>query len=396
MFSITSENLNRDDLCQKLNDNKSGALVTFEGQVRDHNEGKKVSSLEYQIYEALALKEGAKILEEAKNKFNIHNAHAVHRFGHLKIKDMAVWIGVSATHRNDAYIASRYIIDEIKHRLPVWKKEHYVDKQAVWVFCKDHHHHVHFKEKEYYLKQNSLIEQSKLKNAKVVVIGDGGLGSPALISLVSAGVGEIKIIDFDKIEISNIHRQSLYHPGLVGETKVAAAVSFLGQLNPFIKVYGENQYVSNENILELIDGFDLILDCTDNLKVRYLIHDACFKTKTPLISGSIYKFDAQLRTFDPNKNLGCLRCINQKAPDDNLIGNCNDVGVISSIVNTLGSLQANEAILYLLNNENNTLDKTLYLDLKKLEQKKIRNLKNNNALFVRAIFNLSQITMKLM
>jgi len=252
MFYITSDSLKRDILCEKLSNTKAGALVTFEGWVRDHNEGKKVSSLEYQIYDVLALKEGQKIIHEAIEKFNIHDAHAIHRFGHLKIKDMAIWIGVTATHRNDAYKASRYIIDQIKHRLPVWKKEHYLHHEAKWVFCKDHYNHVHFNEAEYYKKQNGFVDQEKLKNSKILVIGAGGLGCPALLSLVSAGVGEIHIIDFDKVEITNIHRQVLYHPGLVGEYKVSAAVSSLTQLNPYIKVTGENLFISSDNIIKTI------------------------------------------------------------------------------------------------------------------------------------------------
>jgi len=131
MFNLSSHPLNRDKLHAEMAQNAAGAIVVFEGWVRNHNEGKKVSSLEYQVYPELALKEGEKILREAKEKFNLHEARAVHREGHLALGEIAIWIGATASHRDDAFKATRYVIDEIKYRLPVWKKEHYVDQKAV-------------------------------------------------------------------------------------------------------------------------------------------------------------------------------------------------------------------------------------------------------------------------
>src|SRR4051812_14739088 len=118
MFSLSDENLKRDDLYDSLLNDKAGAIVVFEGWVRNHNEGKPVTSLEYQVYPELALKEGKKILDEARQKFNLHDVKSVHRQGHLKLGDIAIWIGATASHRDDAFKATRYIIDEIKHRLP--------------------------------------------------------------------------------------------------------------------------------------------------------------------------------------------------------------------------------------------------------------------------------------
>ncbi len=120
-----------------------GAVVTFEGRIRDHNEGQKVDSLEYEVYDALAIIEGEKILNNAKEQFDILNAYCVHREGHLQIGDLAVWIVVNSKHRKEAFKACDFIIDAIKKTVPIWKKEHYADKslKSKWVFCAEDHQH---------------------------------------------------------------------------------------------------------------------------------------------------------------------------------------------------------------------------------------------------------------
>jgi molybdopterin synthase catalytic subunit len=132
----------------ELQDRASGGYVSFEGWVRDHNEGREVRSLEYEAFEALAVAEGERIVAEAMHRFPIAHALCVHRIGALQIGDLAVWVGVSAAHRGEAFDACRYIIDEVKHRLPIWKKEHYVDGDSGWVNCErcaaaPHHDHDH-------------------------------------------------------------------------------------------------------------------------------------------------------------------------------------------------------------------------------------------------------------
>lgn len=378
MFYLTAAPILRDDLIQGLKNDKAGALVVFEGWVRDHNQGKSVFSLEYQVYEALAQKEGEKILQEAIHKFNLHKALCSHRHGHLKLGDIAVCIGAVASHRDDAFKATRYIIDEIKLRLPIWKKEHYLNESPVWVFCKDHHTHVHFHEQDYYQKQKTVTAQQTLKDSRVLVVGAGGLGCPVLTSLTSAGVGHIDFVDFDVISISNIHRQPLYSPDVVGEKKVTVAQNKLSTLNPFIHVHGKDVRVTAANVEHLIQGKSLVLDCADNLATKFLLHDACFRHQIPLISASIHKFDGYIRTFDPKAQAGCLRCTQEVTPKDNAVGNCNDFGVLGASVAALGSLQANEALAFLANKTNTTIHETFYLDLKNLRTMKIRNFKKEN------------------
>ena len=133
IFALHTEALDPEALKEALRQDRSGACVTFEGWVRDRNDGRDVTRLEYEAFGAMAEKEGKRILEEAQAKFNVDKACCVHRQGDLAIGDMAVWVGVTAAHRGEAFDACRYIIDEIKHRVPIWKKEHYAEGDSGWV-----------------------------------------------------------------------------------------------------------------------------------------------------------------------------------------------------------------------------------------------------------------------
>jgi molybdopterin synthase catalytic subunit len=146
-FSFSKSALTPDAYRTALEDPAAGGYTAFEGWVRNHNEGHAVTRLEYEAYEALANKEGERIVQEAMERFGVIRAACVHRVGSLAIGDLAVWVGVSSRHRDEAFAACRYIIDEVKHRVPIWKKEHYVNGDSGWVNCErcaehahDHHH----------------------------------------------------------------------------------------------------------------------------------------------------------------------------------------------------------------------------------------------------------------
>jgi molybdopterin synthase catalytic subunit len=134
-FLFTRSPIETAPLAAALTDRACGGYAAFEGWVRDHNEGRSVRHLEYEAFEALALSEGARIVAEAIERFRVKRAACVHRLGDLDVGDLAVWVGVSAPHRDEAFAACRYIIDEVKHRLPIWKKEHYLDGNSGWVNC---------------------------------------------------------------------------------------------------------------------------------------------------------------------------------------------------------------------------------------------------------------------
>jgi molybdopterin synthase catalytic subunit len=145
-FRFTQTAIDTAEARLQLRDAGAGGFVSFEGWVRDHNEGKEVTALEYEAFQALALKEGDRIVAEALARFPVKGALCIHRVGALRLTDMAVWVGVSAVHRGEAFDACRYIIDEVKHRVPIWKKEHYVSGDSGWVNCEHcaaatHHSH---------------------------------------------------------------------------------------------------------------------------------------------------------------------------------------------------------------------------------------------------------------
>ena len=135
MFNLTTETIDHLKESVELDNPAAGGLVYFEGRVRNHNDGLEVSSLEYQCYESMAQKEGEKIVKHALALFNIHFAKCIHRYGHLQIGEVAIWIGVSSSHRREAFNACQYIVSEIKSYVPIWKKEHYKNNKAEWVAC---------------------------------------------------------------------------------------------------------------------------------------------------------------------------------------------------------------------------------------------------------------------
>ncbi|MGH7918974.1 MAG: ThiF family adenylyltransferase, partial [Candidatus Dormibacteraceae bacterium] len=260
MFRFSSTPLEESALRAELTDPACGGYTAFEGWVRDHNEGQRVRRLEYEAFEPLAIKEGERIIAEAIARFGVERAACVHRIGTLEIGENAVWVGVSAAHRDEAFRACRYIIDEVKHRVPIWKKEYYESGDSGWVNCErcaqhaahgehaaaspEHAHPGHShgaSPKPDYSRQIALKEvgaagQEKLRRAAVLVVGCGGLGVPVMTYLAAAGVGRIGLVDGDRLEASNLHRQTLYSLADVGKPKVELAAARLRALNPEVEV----------------------------------------------------------------------------------------------------------------------------------------------------------------
>jgi sulfur-carrier protein adenylyltransferase/sulfurtransferase len=228
----------------------------------------------------------------------------------------------------------------------------------------------------YYARQVSLPEvgkegQEKLGAGKCLIVGAGGLGSAALYYLAAAGVGTLGICDADCVDITNLHRQILYSIEEIGSLKAEAAAQKLRKLNPFITTHSYSQRVTAQNIMHILPHYDLLLDCTDNFQTKFLLNDASFLLKVPLIRASIYRFEGQLHTYLPQRNEACLRCLWPEIPQESCVGNCADVGVLGPLPGFFGVVQAMEALKFFLKLpllEPNTL---LIYDLISHSQKKI-------------------------
>jgi len=191
-----------------------------------------------------------------------------------------------------------------------------------------------------------LLGQEKLKAAKVLVIGAGGLGCPVLQYLTAAGVGTIGIIDFDTIEESNLQRQILFTTNDIGKSKAKVAALRLAQLNPYVNFNVFNEKLTTKNAVNLFSAYDIIVDGTDNFSTRYLVNDACLLTSKPLVYGAIYKFEGQVTVFNYN-NGPSYRCLFPEPPNESP-PNCSDIGVIGVLPGIIGTQQANEVIKMIL------------------------------------------------
>ena len=363
---------------------QAGALATFEGWVRNTSEGKNVVALEYDVFAELAINEGNQILKEAKKKFPIIDARCYHRSGKLTVGQMAVWVGVVAIHRQEAFKACRYIIDELKARLPIWKKEFDADGNSGWISLKTQSTGAdNLSEAEYYSRQLNLPQvgetgQGKLKVARVLVVGTGGLGSPALLYLASAGIGTIGICEFDNLEISNLHRQIIFSHEDIGRPKSLFASKRLKVINPFIEIKIHPEKLTAENIESIIRSYDIILDCTDNFVAKYLLNDAAVLFRKHLIQASVYQFEGQIIHYTPKKNSACLRCLWSQIPEAGCVGACITAGVMGVVPGILGTWQATETIKTILGFPDLLFNEILTIDLRDCRTKKIKMEKNLN------------------
>ncbi|HEX6093518.1 MAG TPA: molybdopterin-synthase adenylyltransferase MoeB [Dongiaceae bacterium] len=188
--------------------------------------------------------------------------------------------------------------------------------------------------------------QAKLLQAKVLVVGAGGLGAPMLLYLAAAGVGTIGVIDDDTVDLSNLQRQVIHMTDQVGRPKVESAVELLARLNPDVKVIPYQQRITADNAAEIIGGFDLVADGSDNFTTRFLLNDACYLAGKTLVSAALLRFDAQISVF--KAHLGpphpCYRCLFPERPPDDLIPRCEQAGILGAIAGMVGSLQATEVL----------------------------------------------------
>lgn len=213
------------------------------------------------------------------------------------------------------------------------------------------------------LNEVGIKGQQKLKHARILCVGVGGLGSPLCLYLAAAGIGTIGIIDPDVVEINNLQRQVIYSSNDQGKPKVLKAKERLLGLNPHIKITTYQEALTEHNAFEIFENYDLVVDGTDNFATRFLINDVCFYLKKPNVYASIFQFEGQITVFNYlDNNSPCYRCLYKEAPPLDLIPSCAEGGVLGVLPGIMGTLQANEAIKHILNIGKSLMGRLLTID----------------------------------
>ena len=240
--------------------------------------------------------------------------------------------------------------------------------------------HDHFKrfEKQIILKKIGISGQKKILSSSVLIVGVGGLGCPLITYLAASGIGKIGIVDFDRVEISNLNRQTLFGTNDLGKFKVIQAKKKINNLNKKVKIVTYNKKLTSKNIKNIFKKFDIICDGTDNFNTRYLINDNCKKNKKILISAAISKFDGHLLKFNFKKKGPCYRCFMPEIP--HIENNCQTEGIFSPVAGIMGSLQASEVLKSILSSKNDLTNQILIFDALKTEFRKSKISINRNCI----------------
>jgi adenylyltransferase/sulfurtransferase len=224
--------------------------------------------------------------------------------------------------------------------------------------------------------QVGSVGQRKIFDAKVLIVGAGGLGSPIALYLALAGVGTIGIVDFDVVDLSNLQRQILHQTADIGKPKVVSARETLNAHNPDVKVVTHEEPLHSENALEIIGQYDIIVNGADNFAVRYLVNDACVFLQKPLVDGSILLFDGQATVYLPGK--GCYRCLYPTPPPPGLVPSCAEAGVLGALCGTVGSIQATEVLKLILGVGDSLNGRLLLYDALSMEMRQVRVRRDPN------------------
>ena len=216
--------------------------------------------------------------------------------------------------------------------------------------------------------------QRKLLDAKVLLIGAGGLGSPTAMYLAAAGVGTLGIVDFDVVDLTNLQRQILHRTRDVGRLKVDSATDTIADINPDVKVIQHRAQLTSENALELFEPYDIIVDGSDNFPTRYLVNDACVMLGKPCVHGSIFLFEGQASTFVPGK--GCYRCLYPSPPPPGMVPSCAEAGVLGVLPGIVGSIQAVETIKLILGIGDTLSGRLLLFDAFDMEFRQVKVRRN--------------------
>ena len=229
------------------------------------------------------------------------------------------------------------------------------------------------------LPELDIEGQEKLGQASVLIIGLGGLGSPAAIYLAASGIGEVTLVDDDVVDLSNLQRQIVHRESTIGEPKVASARKAIEQISSETRINTIQNRLRGNDLLEAANHADVVVDATDNFESRYEINDACLSARTPLVSGAAIRMEGQVAVFDPRESESpCYRCLYSQGDNENL--NCADNGVLAPVVGIIGTIQAMEAIKIISGIGETLCGHVLYMDAKRMEWHRLKLLKNPQCL----------------
>jgi adenylyltransferase/sulfurtransferase len=219
--------------------------------------------------------------------------------------------------------------------------------------------------------------QKKLLNAKVLLVGAGGLGSPAAMYLAAAGVGTLGIVDFDRVDLSNLQRQLLHRTRDIGRPKLDSATDTLNALNPDARVIKHEIVLHSSNVMDVIRDYDIVLNGTDNFPTRYLVNDACVFARKPLVDGSIFMFEGQTTVYDAQRG-PCYRCLFPTPPPPGEVPSCQEAGVLGVLPGIIGSIQAIEAIKLIIGKGDSLIGRLLLFDALAMEFREMKVEKDSH------------------
>ena len=218
--------------------------------------------------------------------------------------------------------------------------------------------------------------QRKLRNAKVLVIGAGGLGGPVALYLALAGVGKIGLVEFDVVDLSNLQRQVLHQTADVNRPKIVSAKETLEAYNPHVQVVMHHMPITSDNAMEIIADYDIVVNGADNFATRYLVNDACYLSGKTLVDGAILLFDGQATVYEPGK--GCYRCLYPDPPPPGLVPSCAEAGVLGAITGIVGSIQATEVFKKILGAGTPLVNRLLLIDALTMEFRTMKTRRDPN------------------
>lgn len=323
---------------------KVGAQLSFYGRVRGLNRGREVSYLLYEADERLAQKMFMKLEGEAKARFSIAEVNALHRMGRVEVSEDAVLIEVLAEHRDEAYRASRFLIDELKRQLPIWKKEVYADASYDWGHSCNANTSSMFQPVAKALAARG-VAIDELNNKSVLLIGAGGLGCPMAINLAALGLRSITLYDGDVVSSSNLARQYIYQNSDIGQNKTRIVKRFIEDRFFSCQVDARTTFFDDNEFDKVASPFNLIVDSSDRSNIKAMLKAKCYMHKKPLVTLNVHRLDGDVQVYLPDIDNGCLSCFRNSFHEQ--VETCQGLGVLTHVCAMVASVAAEKALTVL-------------------------------------------------